>query len=145
MALDIDPFIPTHYRVTVRLSSLVADVGWEYAKDTFPEVRRVLQHVGQSIRERDPDFWVDVATDKISVADTWNLPVVVTDCRYPNEAEALKARGFLLARIVRPGNEGTRDHESETALDEFPADVTLINGGTLFDLETQADTLVRPL
>ncbi|MGY1440130.1 hypothetical protein [Streptomyces reniochalinae] len=61
----------------------------------------------------------------------------------PNEAEALKARGFTLVRVQRPGNPGTLEHESETALDDFPVDRVLINGGTLFDLETEAHSLVK--
>ncbi|MGY1436679.1 deoxynucleotide monophosphate kinase family protein [Streptomyces reniochalinae] len=143
VALRLNPVIPTTYNVHVRLKSLVADVGWEYAKDNYPEVRRVLQTAGQTVRDLDPDFWVNVAMDKVDVADTWNMPVVVTDCRYPNEAEALKARGFTLVRVQRPGNPGTLEHESETALDDFPVDRVLINGGTLFDLETEAHSLVK--
>ncbi|MDX2390195.1 hypothetical protein NJL88_08970 [Streptomyces sp. DK15] len=149
VALRLNPIIPTTTGVHVRLKSLVSDVGWEYAKDNYPEVRRVLQTAGQTVRELDPDFWINLACDKVDVADTWNLPVVVTDVRYPNEADALKARGFLLARIKRvsvTGNFLTGEngsHESETALDDYPADVTLINGGTLFELDTEADTLVR--
>lgn len=143
VALRLNPLIPTTYNVHVRLKSLVADVGWECAKDKYPEVRRVLQTAGQTVRDLDPDFWANVAMDKVDAADTWNMPVVVTDCRYPNEAEALKARGFMLVRVQRPGNPGTLEHESETALDGYPVDRVLINGGTLFDLDTEADALIR--
>jgi hypothetical protein len=151
VALRLNPFIPTGYGVHVRLKSLIKDVGWEYAKDNYPEVRRVLQTAGQTVRDLDPDFWVNLAMDKIDAADTWNMPVVVTDVRYPNEAEALRNRGFVLVRVKRPGylaetvdadELAARQHESETALDGYPADRVLINGGTLFDLETEADALV---
>lgn len=147
MALRLNPLIPTHYgnggMIHVRLTPLIKDVGWEYAKVRYPEVRRVLQHAGQSVRDLDSDFWANLAADKVDVADTWDLPVVVTDCRYPNEAEALKARGFMLVEVQRPGNAGTLAHESETALEGFPADRVVINDGSLFDLESAADTLVR--
>lgn len=146
MALGIDPLIPTAYdrgyRLSVRLSKLVRDVGWEYAKDHYPEVRRILQTSGQSVRRHDEGFWVGVAMDKVAVADSWNLPVVVTDCRYPNEAQALQARGFLLVRLVRPGLESTDTHESETALDDFHTDATLVNDGTPDDLREQLRALV---
>lgn len=150
MALDLNPYIPTGYGVTVRLRSLVADAGWEYAKDNYPEVRRTLQRAGQTVRELDEDFWLNVALRSIDAAKGWNMPVVVTDCRYPNEAKALKARGFLMVRVQRPGGRGAMTmgqirsamHASETALDDFPADATVINGGTVFDLETQIDALV---
>jgi hypothetical protein len=143
MALEVDPYIPTGYGVTVRLSALIADVGWDYAKDRYPEVRRVLQHMGQTVRELDEDFWVRVLMDKVKAADGWNMPVVVTDCRYRNEADALRAAGFVLVRIKRPDLMSTDRHASETELDSYAADETLINAGRVFDLHTAVDALVR--
>ncbi|MFF1812396.1 hypothetical protein ACFVXW_25345 [Streptomyces sp. NPDC058251] len=143
MALEVNPYIPTSYGVTVRLETLVADTGWEYAKDTYPEVRRVLQHMGQTVRELDEDFWVRVLMDKVRAADKWNMPVVVTDCRYRNEAEALRAAGFVLVRIKRPDLMTTDTHASENDLNSFPADETLINAGRLFDFHTAVDALVK--
>lgn len=145
MALSINPLIGTGYGTIVRLSNLIKDVGWEYAKDRFPEVRRILQHCGEGVRNIDPDFWVNAAMDKVAVADSWNLPVVVTDCRYPNEADALKARGFTLVRVLRPlvvGSSGNT-HASETALDDYPHDATVLNNGSLEDLRREVLSLVR--
>jgi hypothetical protein len=143
MALEVDPYIPTGYGVTVRLSALIADVGWDYAKDRYPEVRRVLQHMGQTVRELDEGFWVRTLMDKVKAADNWNMPVVVTDCRYRNEAEALRVAGFVLVRIKRPDLMNTDAHASENDLNHFPADETLINAGRIFDLHTAVDALVR--
>lgn len=149
MALGLNPYIPTGVGVTVRLTSLIADVGWEYAKDNYPEVRRVLQSAGEAVRVHDEDFWLNTALRKIDGAARWNVPVVVTDCRYENEAKALQARGFMLVRIRRqaptcrclnPTHHA--EHASETDLDDFPVDQTIINGGTLFELETEIDSLV---
>lgn len=136
MALSIDPYVPTGYGVTVRLSALIADVGWEYAKDTYPEVRRILQHTGQTVREYDDEFWVTSMRRKLSNAEAWNLPVVVTDVRYPNEADMLRARGFRLVRIVRAEPAASMTgasalHSSETALDGYSADVEITNDGSV--------------
>lgn len=134
MALRVDPVIPSPYAFeNVRLSRLVADTGWDYAKTHYPEVRRLLQAIGQTIRESDPDYWVNVARRKISGAERWNLPVVVTDVRYPNEADMLRARGFRMVRIVRPGadaGEGAA-HESENLLNDYPTDATVRNHGSI--------------
>ncbi|MGW2860825.1 deoxynucleotide monophosphate kinase family protein [Streptomyces sp. NPDC001205] len=148
-ALDLDPIVgyePSGYGpLPIRLSDLVRHHGWEASK-IFPEVRRTLQRLGEAMRTQDPDTWLRLALAKVEVADTWGLPVVVTDCRHPNEAEALKARGFLLVRVVRPGSHGPtsadeRQHISETALDDYPADAVLTNGGTLAELHQAADGL----
>ncbi|MGW4986304.1 deoxynucleotide monophosphate kinase family protein [Streptomyces mirabilis] len=137
MALRIDPYIPTTYRVTVRLSALIADVGWEYAKDRYPEVRAMLQRMGQTQREFDEDYWVRILARKVEGAAKWNIPTVVTDVRYPNEAQALTALGFTLVRIVRPevASAGAQLHESERALLDYPADRTIYNTATIADLE----------
>jgi hypothetical protein len=138
MVLGTDPFVPTGWGLSVRLQALIADVGWEYAKDTYPEVRRLLQRTGQAVRELDDDFWLAAMRKKLNAAESWNLPVVVTDVRYPNEADMLRSRGFTLVRIVRPtgtaktiGEARAAMHASETALDDYRADVVLTNDGTV--------------
>jgi hypothetical protein len=140
MALSLDPLIPTgidsHGRIYTRLSRLIADVGWEYAKDHYAEIRRILQRTGHTVREYDKDFWLRPMRQKLNNAERWNVPVIITDVRYPNEAEMLRQRGFRLVRIVRPEPlSGYGDtHESETALDDYAADVTIHNGGSLAGL-----------
>jgi hypothetical protein len=141
MALEIDPLIPLRAAgVSVRLTEVIANVGWELAKDRFPEVRRILQHVGQSVRDRDPDYWVAALVQKIG-----DGPTVVTDVRYPNEARTLRRHGFRLVRVVRPslGDPSPDAHESETALEGFPVPVTILNNGTLEDLRAHADSIAH--
>jgi hypothetical protein len=133
LALAIDPLIPTAYGIHVRLSLLIRDSGWEYAKDHYPEVRRLLQRTGGGVREIDETFWLTATRKKLNAAEAWNLPVVVTDVRYPNEANMLRSRGFRLIRITRPGLADDQ-HDSETALDTYPADFTIENTGTIADL-----------
>lgn len=150
MALKVNPLIPTGPRIYVRLAVLIRDVGWEYAKDHYPEVRRLLQHMGQTVREYDEDFWLRIALDKAANAKRWNLPVVVTDVRYPNEAIALAHAGFRVVQVIRTGAVGSRSfdatdcHESETALDGCIPELTINNSGTLADLAREADKLAAP-
>ncbi|OKI71410.1 deoxynucleotide monophosphate kinase family protein [Streptomyces sp. MJM1172] len=141
MALEINPVIPTVTGVHVRLAPLVEAVGWEYAKDTYPEVRRILQHVGQSVRDRDPDYWIRALTR--TAVELEGGPIVVTDVRYPNEAMALSRLGFRLVRVIRPalGDPSPDAHESETALDDQPIGVTIVNGSTLEELYAHADSI----
>jgi hypothetical protein len=146
MALDLNPIVTVG---AVRLAEIVNTFGWEYAKDEFAEVRRVLQHMGQSQRALDPDYWVRVLLAKVDAADRWNLPVVVSDVRYRNEADALKARGFRLVRVTRPGGGETVDaaelqalsHLSERDLARYTPDVAIYNGGSIAELHQRADAL----
>ncbi|MEU2760431.1 hypothetical protein [Streptomyces sp. NPDC007094] len=148
-ALKLDPYVAvwggaTGYR-TVRLSEIVRLHGWDEAKVAYPEVRRVLQHVGQTVRELDPNFWVRAASPAIDAAANLRLPVVVTDVRYENEAQALTDRGFALIRVTRPGAglvDGTGRHKSETELANYPTALTISNTGTLGDLYSVVDNLL---
>jgi hypothetical protein len=75
-----------------------------------------------------PDFWLDTAMKKAATGDT-----VITDCRFPNEVEAVKANGGTVIRIVAEGRtvfDETAvgvDHASETLMDELPEDVVIAN------------------
>ncbi|WP_018555291.1 MULTISPECIES: hypothetical protein [unclassified Streptomyces] len=125
-ALKINPRVSGcgHY-----LADVVREDGWEYAKDEFPDARRILQELGASIRAIDEDFWLRAALARVQKANEAGVPAVITDVRYPNEAAALKRAGFHLLHIDRPGV-AQLNHESEGALTASDADYALTNDGT---------------
>lgn len=147
MALSINPSIVYHVPgftppegSNILLADLVEHVGWERAKDDYPEVRRLLQQMGHAVRQLDPDFWL---RQGLRSAHASGAPVVVTDVRYLNEAHALRHAGYYTVRVVRPETEpipGT-EHASETELDGYPTDMTFVNNGTLATLESWANVL----
>lgn len=117
----------------LRVSQIVDDMGWDEAKEMYPEVRGLLQRMGTEVGRDlfDQNFWVNLAMKDIK-ANGGN--VVITDCRFPNEALAVRQIGGQLWRIERPGTQAVNTHPSETALDDEKFDWTLINNGTLEDL-----------
>lgn len=139
-ALALDPIvIPGDPEWTsVRLFELVVREGWEAAKDRH-EVRRVLQNFGTGIRELDPDFWVRPVMAAITEDPR---PAVVTDVRFPNEAQAIRDAGGALVRIGRPGLDESDSHVSEVALAYHPVDLALINDGTVEQLADKVDRLL---
>lgn len=141
MALEINPYIPTGYGVLARLARLVADVGWDYAKTTYPEVRRLLQHTGQTVREYDPEFWLRALYRQ---AEHVAGPIVVTDVRYRNELASLSRAGFTAVRIMRPGIVGMT-HASETELDGLTFTAGVSNDGTVERLHAKIDGLLAAL
>lgn len=147
MALGIDPIVHIDaYEDEVyedkRMSEIVSEIGWEHAKDAYPEVRQFLQRCGQTVREYDEDFWLRIAMRKVDGAEKLNMPVVFTDVRYPNEYYTLVTCGFLMVRLTRPGTDTPgAQHESETALDGFAADITLTNDRSRVALYRMADHL----
>ncbi|WP_166139604.1 deoxynucleotide monophosphate kinase family protein [Nocardioides ochotonae] len=135
------------YKGGQRLGDLIDSTGWETAK-ALPEVRRLLQEFGGAVRALDRDFWVR-ATLPHAVA---NGRAVVTDVRYRNEADGIRAAGGYLVRVVRPDCPTTLrtgdgqtvpldTHDSETELDGYPVDLEVVNH-TLEDLEAAAATIL---
>ncbi len=122
---------PEPYLVTHRVQDYVDMHGWEQAKKV-PEIRRLLQVMGTEAGRQvlGDNIWVDAVMNKITGEDH----VVVTDCRFPNEAEAVKVAGGFVVRVDRPGVEAVNAHPSETALDGWNFDAYINNYGTLEDL-----------
>lgn len=128
---EINPMVacsPTGY-----LQDLVNLKGWDEAKQE-PQVRRLLQDTGASGRNMiDEYLWVALTLSQIK--DPHEGRYVITDVRFPNEAAALSAQGGQLWRIERPGVDAVNDHISETALDAWVFEETIINDGTIEDLK----------
>ncbi|MFI1799826.1 hypothetical protein ACH427_21075 [Streptomyces sp. NPDC020379] len=116
------------------LAATVDAFGWERVKQ-HPGVRELLQRCGTEAGRNNlgPDVWVNALFSDFA---DWDRPTVITDVRFPNEAEAIRARGGLLVRIDRPGQapiDGA-DHISEQALVDWPVDAVVINDGTELQL-----------
>ena len=133
----------------MRLAEVVDRIGWERAKDEYPEVRRFLQDFGQAMREIDDMVWVRPVADQVRQGTRLNMPCVVSDVRYANEVTELQALGAVTVRVTRPGAGLQGDagaHSSETELDDMETDITIDNNGTLAQLyATVASRLVPAL
>src|SRR5690606_26863922 len=112
----------------LRLAPMVDHLGWEAAKDQWQEVRALLQRCGTDAGRRtlSEDVWVNAAMSALPEGAI----VAVTDVRCPNEAGAITMAGGIVVRVVRPVAPNSGNHPSETAMDGYPVDFTVINNGT---------------
>ena len=62
--------------------------------------------------------------------DNW----IITDTRFPNEAQAIKDASGIIIRVTRPGIGPVNDHPSETGLNQWKFDYEIQNDGTLENL-----------
>ena len=94
----------------------VDQFGWDVVKRFIPEVRQFLQLLGTAVRDYvDSNAWVDAVLDRLEPGHKY----VVTDVRFPNEANAILERGGRVYRIDRltAGTLGQNAHHiSEEAL-----------------------------
>lgn len=107
--------------------------------------RKAMQIVGTDmIREHfGPDVW-----HRLLINEWVNLgcpPTVVSDVRFDNEAQALRAAGGIVVRIVRPG-EGlvgeAAQHISELGVSNHLVDFEIVNSGSRADLYVQLHKLM---
>ena len=123
-----NPLVHKVGHVEYRLVEVVEELGWDGAKDAYPEVRRLMIDLGtkgcrQFIGD---DVWLQATFRTVGDDDR----CVFTDCRFPNEAKAIKRFGGQVWRIERPGFGPINGHPSEHALDDFPFDRVINNDAT---------------
>jgi hypothetical protein len=75
--------------------------------------------------------------------DMKQINVVIPDLRFPHEAEVLDEMGAILWRVIRPDLEKTDSHESERYCDELEVNYEITNDGTLEELHSEVEDLVR--
>ena len=124
---------------------------WNGEKDE--RGRTLLQYVGTDVvRNKKPGFWACFIADVLELFNTdWDY-VLIPDCRFPNEIDLLKSRGFdvIHVKVTRDDfdnglTEEQKNHPSETALDSKVPDITISNSGTLVDLTREVLKFIIPL
>lgn len=93
--------------------------------------RRAMQTLGTEWGRElfGQDFWVGIAMHKVRAVLDCGGRVVIDDCRFPNEAAAIRAAGGVVVRIVRPGVGPVNAHASEAQ--QLEVDGIVDNGGSM--------------
>lgn len=134
---------------------------------TMPEIyskgkpREVLQHVGQSLRQVNPDIWVNYLFrhHEYITAEVLKHNIIITDVRQPNEVQRLKERGFLIVKVtaskevrlqraLKAGDNFTVEdfeHETEISMEKCPYDYLINNSCSLYELEQRVAELVKEI
>jgi len=110
---------------------------WAYCANGKHTIRALMQGLGDLMRKENPNVFIECTLN--SEGD-----FLVSDCRFPNEAKAVKSRGGIVIKVVREGCGGD-SHCSEVGVDEIVPDYTLWNDSTLENLVANVDSLVRLL
>jgi hypothetical protein len=130
------------------LGALLSEHGfsteWMYQREKkeqpIPGLGFSYRHLVQTLgtewgRSVDPDFWLRIATARVSALTASGATIiVVSDVRFPNEADWIKQQGGELWGIVRDMAEPVRDHESEREVSTIDPDQFIDNNGTVEDL-----------
>lgn len=115
----------------------------EYWKHT---PREILQRVGSELfRDKlsevceniSTDVWIRAVERKIlNLIKKGHTKFVITDVRYQNELDFVKACNGISWKVTRPSlvNHGSADHQSEKSVDKFYCDCHFTNDSTIESL-----------
>lgn len=100
---------------------------FQYLFDVKPPLMRaLLQNYGTEVRRGDKDsYWTDEWDKATYSARCTDQNIVVDDVRFLNEAKAVKERGGIIIRLVRPDIPTGGTHASEVEQLEIVADNTI--------------------
>lgn len=106
-------------------------------KEVITEDKTVIDYwiaVGNSMRAIDPEVWIHPLKEVTEKFDN----VVVTDMRFPNEAQAIKDLGGFTLLVLREGS-GDKRATMDKLLGDWKFDAVIHNDGTLEDLHKKID------
>ena len=123
-----------------RVSDVVNDYGWEVAKANI-EVRRLLQVMGTEVGRKliDEYIWIDKVFNQIEPDKRF----VITDVRFPDEANMIQSIEGKVWRVNRHNHSAVNTHISERAMDNFMFDQVVYNDGTLDELSNEVFMLMN--
>lgn len=136
----LNPIVSSDSIGNFRYKDLVDVYGLDKAKDSHPEIRRLLQVFGTEVG-RDmfgENFWVQLALNSAK-----EDLVVISDVRFKNEAEGIKAAGGQVWRINRNGIGPVTSHASEIDLDDYAFDNVLLNDYSVLELNQMIDRIMQ--
>lgn len=150
--LNIDGYVEHHNYEKDSFKNKVIPYKYNERKCTY---RKFLQYFGTDfMRELFSDnLWVDNIIDHIkhNLHYTADSMFIITDTRFPNEIERVqkelgKKCDIISLRVERPSllvNENA--HISETALDDYFFDYTIVNDGTKKELKEKVKEFLEGL
>lgn len=124
MLYALDPIVGHYYYdknpSLLTVQDIIDKHGWGGYKETEfgAEIRRLLQRLGTEAGRQTlwDTIWIDAALTGLAP----DAKVVVSDARFFNEFDAVRARGGEVWRIERPGVGPANDHASEMEAINYP-------------------------
>lgn len=95
--------------------------------------REILQLWGTEYRRRqNPAYWTRIVVEKVATLRRGGMHhFIITDVRFPNEAQSVRLMGGKLWQVTRPGVAPVNPHASETDGAQFAPDCVIANDGDL--------------
>jgi len=108
-----------------------------------PLMRALMQNYGTDLRRKeDPEYWTEQWKKK--VLENQLHHIVVDDCRFLNEALAIKDMNGIIIRIERTDITNSGTHQSETEMSQIEPDYTIsVGAGEHAQLQAQLKSIIK--
>lgn len=104
--------------------------------------RTALRYIGTDMfREFNSNIWLDSCFKDIDLEQNY----VITDCRFPNEADRIKSMGGILIKIKRNNIISNSEHASEKHIDSIDVNYVINNNYSFDDLNGMVDNIMYNL
>lgn len=114
-------------------------IGSDWGTMTY---REFLQKLGtEAAHALNPNIWVLSVFNKLTNFSN----TLISDLRFPQEADAIKARKGITININRPGVGPLNNHYSENALNDYAFDYTVDNSKDLIYLKAQLKYILQDI
>jgi hypothetical protein len=119
------------YGHRVYLQPAVDSMGWEAVKEGSIEYRPLMQRLGTEVGRQliSDSVWIDQVFEGFTGLD------VISDVRFANEADAIRAAGGVVWLITRSEIGPVNNHSSENSLDGYAFDAEIDNSTDLAALK----------
>lgn len=118
-------------------------------------IRYILQTIGTEFGRNliADDVWLQLAKENIEHQLKYVDNIVITDCRFENEADMIHAMGGEVIRIVRDNNPHTANiasnaignHASESGFPIDKCDHIIYNNRSLHEFEEEATSTIKQI
>ena len=90
------------------------------------------------------DIWI-ASLEKKLVCFPATTNIVITDCRFENEAAVIHKLGGKIIQIDRSSIDSESKHSSELGISQNTTDIIIYNKGTLEELEFAIECTIEPI
>ena len=112
------------------------------ARKSLSGMRKFLQWWGTELSRRDNDnHWIELLHEKVSKVPEDTAFVIITDCRFLNEAKYIRDNKGMIFRVQRGYTDNKDLHSSETEQSKIIVDHTIDNSFKLERLDFECKNM----
>lgn len=136
--LEVHDSFNTYEELEKRYGNHKDGAGFYIYEKQYHTSRTLIQQIGTEVcRQIHPDFWVNSLFKDYTSESKW----IISDCRFDNEAEAIKSRGGIIIKVERDVD-SQDSHVSEKGVSDKYVDIVIDNNGSMEDLVEEVKTIL---